>query len=84
MMIIDEEALRGAKWEHLNTSWSRGWNSAVDAIIDLAETLDAVPVVRCKNCENWIQHDGWAHCYLDGRETTENDFCSWAERREDG
>lgn len=41
-----------------------------------------VQVVRCKDCVNYSSgYSGW-HCYLDGRQTQENDFCSWGERRE--
>lgn len=45
---------------------------------------DTVTVVRCKECVNYSsRYSGW-HCYLDGRQTQENDFCSWGERRENG
>ena len=68
--------------------------------IEDAPTVDAVPVVRCRDCEYWGDEDGklqrsdgvlFARCkihnyLLDGRHTgwcpTENDFCSYGERKE--
>ena len=67
--------------------------------IDNAPTVDAVPVVRCRECKHWGDEDGksqredgvlFARCnvhnyLIDGRHTgwcpTENDFCSYGERR---
>ena len=67
---------------------------------DVAElpTVDAVEVVRCKDCTYWIDEDGtrtkdgitYARCnahnhYVEGRHwgwcPSENDFCSFGERR---
>ena len=68
--------------------------------IEDAPTVDAVPVVRCRECKHWGDEDGklqnsdgvlFARCkihnyLLDGRHTgwcpTENDFCSYGERKE--
>ena len=65
-----------------------------------APTVDAVEVVRCRECKHWGDEDGklqssdgvlFARCkihnyLLDGRHTgwcpTENDFCSYGERKE--
>ena len=65
-------------------------------------TVDAVPVVRCRECKYWGDEDGklqdsdgvlFARCkvnnyLIDGRHTgwcpTENDFCSYGERRGGG
>ena len=48
-------------------------------------TVDAVPVVRCKDCIRWRQSksDTTAMvCDWDGYEKTEKDFCSWAKRKD--
>ena len=63
-------------------------------------TVDAVPVVRCRECKYWGDEEGKLQCpdgallarckvhnyLLDGRHTgwcpTENDFCSYGERKE--
>ena len=60
-----------------------------------SKIIDFAPVVRCKDCkyfdhsdfgkgeEYWCKHfvstDDYAHCH----KVIEDDFCSWAERRED-
>ena len=62
-------------------------------------TVDAVPVVRCRECKYWGDEDGKLQCsdgvlfarckvnnyLIDGRHTgwcpTENDFCSYGERK---
>ena len=77
------------------------WDEAVLASdIKNAHTVDAVPVVRCRECKYWGDEEGkfqssdgalLARCkvhnyLLDGRHTgwcpTENDFCSYGERKE--
>ena len=69
---------------------------AIDvAIADLSDTptVDAVEVVRCKDCKSWEQYNS-----CDGtkphrcmnydamfyRRTNPDDFCSYGERRTDG
>lgn len=61
-------------------------------LICAADTVDAVEVVRCKDCKHkgWIQEPchgksvdfchAWDSCIND----SENDFCSYGERRTDG
>ena len=71
-----------------------------ECVVNDAPTVDAVPVVRCRECKYWGDEDGklqgsdgalFARCkihnyLLDGRHTgwcpTENDFCSYGERKE--
>ena len=61
----------------------------VDAIGD-APTVDAVEVVRCKDCKHWkcwrSSGEGSGDCLLDeGYQTLATqhyDFCSYGERRE--
>ena len=43
-----------------------------------APTIDAVPVVRCKECKHWLKGDGSCFPHADY-----NDFCSNGERRDD-
>ena len=68
--------------------------------IEDAPTINAVPVVRCRECKYWGDEDGklqdsdgvlFARCkvhnyLIDGRHTgwcpTENDFCSYGERKD--
>ena len=46
-------------------------------IIDNTPTVDAVPVVRCKDCKHWLKGDGSCFPHADW-----NDFCSNGERSE--
>jgi hypothetical protein len=51
-------------------------------IINEAPTVDAVEVVRCKDCQQMLQK-GW--CSLHNTPMAQEDFCSYGERRtEDG
>ena len=51
--------------------------------IELAETIDAVPVVRCRYCECWYpeEDDNYGHCRRYDFWTSENWFCKDGERR---
>lgn len=50
-------------------------------------TIDAVPVVRCKDCSYWkaakVNAKGFLICPASGMEITEDDYCSYGERKED-
>ena len=61
------------------TSWSNAFLECEDMVYD-AQTVDAEPVVRCKDCGYWdaTQELCW-HMLTDD----ENGYCSWGERRED-
>ena len=53
-----------------------------------APTVDAVEVVRCRNCKHaWIHPCGYVYCHRDGRNAYEmtfnlDSFCSYGERKE--
>ena len=52
-------------------------------IINNAPTVDAVEVVRCKDCKKY-QLDSIFHIgFCDGKRRKDNDFCSYGERRTD-
>lgn len=52
---------------------------------DDGRTVDAVEVVRCKDCMMFCpQSDPIAqHCFVTGNIVSDDDFCSFGERRED-
>lgn len=53
---------------------------------DAQPTVEAVPVVRCRDCIRWRQsksNTAAKVCDWDWYEKTENDFCSWAKRKDD-
>ena len=48
-----------------------------------APTVDAVEVVRCKDCKRY-QLDSIFHVgFCDGKRCKDDDFCSYGERKED-
>jgi hypothetical protein len=77
MRLIDADALPSGRVE---------WEDIIDA-----PTVDAVPVVRCKDCRHWCEMQNLTGaclrlCAIDGAlwmGTDATDFCSFAERRDD-
>lgn len=67
----------------------RGANKIVDRI-KAAPAVDAVEVVRCKDCKNRyyneFQGEFCCEAWADGYDTIvrDNDYCSYGERRTDG
>lgn len=63
--------------------------------IEDAPTINAVPVIRCKDCKWWSPNREtcieWAdYCFREGRNCIlthfscrESDYCSWAKRKEE-
>ena len=57
-------------------------------ILREAPTVDAVEVVRCRDCKNaWIHPCGYVYCHRDGRNAYEmtfslDSFCSYGERKD--
>ena len=94
MRMIDADALM----YEANSDGAYGYVDAKQ--ISDAPTIDAVEVLRCRDCKYWGDGDGklqrsdgvlYARCtvhnyLIDGRHTwwcpTENDFCSYGERKE--
>jgi len=88
MRLIDADALM--EKEH---SWLRDGDvlwCIPPSHIDLATTIDAVPVVRCRECIYYKICDEWEngkrmlcelhhHSYLD--HDGDNHFCSWGQRK---
>ena len=60
-----------------------GNHSALKALINMQPTVDAVPVVRCKDCIRFFPDDDvWGWCTVSGKMRCK-DFCSYGVR-EDG
>lgn len=80
MRPIDADALK----EKINTTF---W-SEIGAIIDNAPTIDAVKVVRCKDCEAsrvYGKTTQWLACdsVKEGQATDPDGYCYWGKRREE-
>lgn len=52
--------------------------------VDVMPTVDAVPVIRCKDCK-WNDGGEWVNCYMSGMHgrTSNKNYCSRAERKEE-
>lgn len=86
MRLIDSDEL----WERLNYEpWEHNADRDEIAlpIVNAAPTVDAVPVVRCKDCKNLVNTTINANCFLicdiSDMEIAPEDFCSHGERREE-
>lgn len=95
MRLIDVDALGVGRCSRdiLPASYCAGWNGLVN-LIEQAPTIDAVPVIRCKDCKHWKKGDFMGGDTPDNLEygggcplvrfaRYESDFCSKGERRED-
>lgn len=64
-----------------DTQYVRGADDAI-GVVNNAPTIDAVPVVRCRECKYWL---GEHVCDLDCNHETHtgpDDFCSRGQRKE--
>lgn len=55
--------------------------------LELVTDIDAVPVVRCKDCEAWARNSGLVdspngHCFYHCIDTNGFDFCSYGTKRD--
>lgn len=72
-----------------NRPYAAGWNGVVN-IIDNAPTVDAVEVIRCKDCKHWGGKYATNECSLITQlgnpdywlKTSPDDFCSSGKRKE--
>lgn len=83
MRPIDADAL-------LQRAIPHGWSTpkwVSDIMIDDAPTIDAVPVIRCKDCKWWGLSDhntlGVHTCKKYSGVRFDSDYCSRAERSEE-
>ena len=100
MRLIDaDNALELFRAEYQNTknlikqgekqldSLAEGYTEAAHIIKHISPTVDAVPVVRCRDCVNVqsakINKKGFLVCQASGLEITDDDFCSYGERKEE-
>lgn len=81
--LIDADAMRQDWLENGENEYVYDTNAVLDSI-DEQPTVDAVPVVLCKDCkhyneDNMSPHSGWCEC-LERGEYNEH-FCCYGERR---
>ena len=67
-------------------SLAEGYTEAAHIIKHISPTVDAVPVVRCTDCvyaqRAKINKKGYRICPASHMEITDDDFCSYGERKE--
>ena len=86
--LINADALMETMRE--NSEGNEGWYGDTWQFmrdIDNAPTIDAVQVVRCRDCKNWTEwENGAGSCQRSGSVmwlgTDATDFCSFAERED--
>ena len=92
--LIDANALKESVMKEIRHYWNEGeggYYLAEDVIpdIDNAPTVDAVEVVRCKDCVDCyaakMRSGGiyFYQCLRNDIEVKQDDFCSYGERRTD-
>ena len=82
---IDADA--AIQWVEENECYTDKFKRIMEGVIDKQPTVDAVPVVRCKDCIEYRDSVGACH-YFNYDPTDEMDFCSHGiradgERRSD-
>ena len=81
--LIDAEHLKKRATDLFGDCWDNYAQTTEDFLeyIDNEPTVDAEPVVRCKDCK---YANEYAMCGQVAWYNKEDDFCSRGERREDG
>lgn len=85
MRLIDAEALEYHKQlECMGNGQYEDVKVVYECDIDNAPTIDAVEVVRCKECKHWNEEDHWCNIRDSyGWDYTPDDYCSYGERKEE-
>ena len=86
--ILESCEIRKATIGNPLTDWEYGYTCGIERAeseIECATTVDAVPVIRCKDCKYYrLEIDMCDEPYSTAHNVVhEDDFCSKAERRTD-
>lgn len=97
--LIDAEKIDFNEVFGGQSDFAKDTRVAAQSLIDAQPTVEAVPVVRCKECKKWHKDIGWCdkHSHFidsdgsfyhpwesnDWKMFNENDFCSDGERVKD-
>lgn len=97
MRLIDGSFLEDRCKRQMNDEWNKkaapsSWADAYEQFltdIENAPAVDDVAVVRCKDCKYYLHSnekceliDTRLHFYETRNRWTDDDFCSWGERKE--
>ena len=80
--LIDANAMRADWLENGENEYVYDTNAVLDSI-DSQPTVDAVEVVRCRECKYHEDTSviGFEHCCLYDLTMRHNDFCSYGKRK---
>lgn len=88
--LVSREALRKRMYHEVFDNGMGKWESGLwiryklfEKVIEETPAVDAVEVVRCKDCRHWIteSNDDW--CEYTGCDINLDGFCEDGERRDD-
>ena len=82
MRLIDADALKETLTDKVFVNLSDEYYGTMQAV-DEAPTIDAVEVVRCRDCVSFRYDNGTTYCAPMGLEMQPTDFCSYGERKDD-
>ena len=90
-LIDANKVARDVRENNKENFFQADWSSKrVCELLESAPTVDAVEVVRCKDCKNYVKMSEqdkefrcnvFCGCYDRPYPTGPNDFCSYGERR---
>lgn len=92
MRLIDADALKETICTNVypvadgfnSRDYGMFWTGGIEKAIDEAPTVDAVPVVRCKDCKYYEETDETiGTCLLTESGAHIKGYCSWAEVKEE-
>lgn len=78
--LIDHKFKSASERMDLSVAYMKGWNDAIDSIDENAPTIDAVPVVRCKDCKYY--DDKYEYCENNDIFVKPNGYCFYGEKKE--
>ena len=83
LIDVDELGVGRCSKDVLPAAYCAGWNGLL-GLIEKAPTVDAVPVVRCKDCKHLVAVNvngkGIPTCRVSGMEVAPDEFCSRGEK----
>ena len=92
LIDVDDLGVGRCSKDVLPAAYCAGWNGLL-GLIEKAPTVDATPVVRCKDCKHlcvWNRKDIYAFCpktnivFLPFEKDTRTFFCGLGERKDGG
>ena len=83
LIDVDDLGVGRCSKDVLPAAYCAGWNGLL-GLIEKAPTVDAVPVVRCKDCKHLVAVNvngkGIPTCRVSGMEVAPDEFCSRGEK----